>query len=40
MTRDDLIREYRQNSGSWQALVGVYVLIVAAMILTGYMVIG
>ncbi|EEE45773.1 hypothetical protein [Roseibium alexandrii] len=40
MTRDDLIREYRQHSGSWQAVVGVYALLVGAMVLSGYMMVS
>jgi hypothetical protein len=40
MTRDDLIREYREHSGSWPALVGVYALIVGAMVLSGYLMVG
>ena len=24
MTRDDLIREYKEHSGTWPALVGIY----------------
>jgi hypothetical protein len=34
MTRDDLIREYRNRSGSWPALVAVYGIIVACMFLS------
>jgi len=34
MTKDDLIREYNQRSGSWQVLVGIYVTIVALLIAT------
>ena len=40
MTRDDLIREYRQHGASWPALVGVYALIVGAMVFSGYMMVG
>ncbi|WP_256372742.1 hypothetical protein [Roseibium sp. RKSG952] len=40
MTRDDLIREYREHSASWPALVGVYALIVGIMALTGYLMVG
>lgn len=35
MTRDDLIREYRNRSASWPALVGVYGMIVGALVLSG-----
>jgi len=34
MTRDDLIREYRNRAGSWQALVFVYAVIIATMALS------
>lgn len=34
MTRDQLIREYRMRGASWPALVGVYLLIVATMVLS------
>ncbi len=34
MTRDDFIREYRNRAGSWPALVGVYGIIVACMVLS------
>ncbi len=40
MTRDDLIREYREHSGSWQGLVGVYAVIVGVMALSGYLMVG
>lgn len=40
MTRDEWIREYRTHSGSWPALVGVYAVIVGAMALSGYMMVG
>ncbi|WP_286192510.1 hypothetical protein [Stappia sp. BW2] len=40
MTRDDLIREYKSQSGSWPALVGVYAVIVGAMALSGYLMVG
>lgn len=32
MTRDDLIKEYRNRAGSWPALLAVYVIIVACML--------
>ena len=35
MNRDDLIREHRMRGASWPALVGVYGVIVGAMILSG-----
>ena len=34
MNRDDLIREHRMSGASWPALVGVYAVIVAAMVLS------
>jgi hypothetical protein len=34
MSRDDLIREYRMRGASWPALVGVYGLLLAAMLLS------
>lgn len=35
LTRDQLIREYRNNAASWPAVVGVYGVIVATMIACG-----
>ena len=35
MNRDELIRELRMHSATWQAVVIVYALIVATMVLTG-----
>ncbi|WP_305984641.1 hypothetical protein [Roseibium sp. MMSF_3544] len=40
MTRDDLIREYKNQAGTWQALVGVYGVIVGVMALSGYLMVG
>ncbi|WP_268957577.1 hypothetical protein [Roseibium aggregatum] len=40
MTRDEWIREYKANGGSWPTLVGVYAVIVAAMVLSGYLMVG
>ncbi|MBG6161694.1 hypothetical protein [Roseibium album] len=40
MTRDELIREYKEQSGSWQGLVGVYAVIVGVMALSGYLMVG
>lgn len=40
MTRDDFVREFRNRSGTWQALAGVYALLVGLMALTGYMITG
>ena len=34
MTRDEMIREMRMHSASWQAVVIVYGLIVGTMVLT------
>lgn len=34
MTRDELIRELRMHSASWQAVVIMYALIVATMVLS------
>jgi len=34
MTRDDMIRATHRNASSWQVLVGVYAVIVAAMLLS------
>ncbi|WP_280952548.1 hypothetical protein [Roseovarius aestuariivivens] len=35
MTRDQLIKELRMHSATWQSVVIVYGVIVATMILTG-----
>jgi len=35
MDRDAWIRQYRNHAGTWQALVLVYTLILAAMVLSG-----
>lgn len=40
MTRDDWIREWKVQSGTWQALVGVYAMIVGVMVLSGYLMVG
>jgi len=40
MTRDEWIREYKEYSGSWPALVGVYAVLVGAMLLSGYLMVG
>ncbi|WP_268956893.1 hypothetical protein [Roseibium aggregatum] len=40
MTRDELIREYKEHSGTWPALVGVYGVIVGTMLLSGYLMVG
>jgi len=40
MTRDDLIREYKERSGTWPALVAVYGLILGTMVLTGVAMVG
>lgn len=34
MDKDDLIREHRSSGASWPALLGVYTVIVGAMILS------
>lgn len=34
MTRDELIREYRNRSASWPALVFVYAILLGTMVLT------
>lgn len=34
MNKDNLIREYRNRASSWQALAGVYALIIAGMVLS------
>jgi len=34
MNRDDLIREYRDRTASWQAVVLLYAILVGAMIAT------
>ena len=34
MNRDEWIKAYRENSASWPALVGVYAIIIAAMLLS------
>lgn len=39
MTRDELIRELRMHSASWQAVVIFYALIVATMLGTAMMII-
>ncbi len=35
MNRDELIRELRMHSATWQAVVFVYALIVGTMVLAG-----
>ncbi len=40
MNRDQLIRELQAHSATWQAVVIVYALIVAAMILSGMAITG
>ena len=40
MNRDELIRELRAHSASWQAVVLVYALIVGTMILSGMAITG
>ncbi|MEO1139897.1 MAG: hypothetical protein AAFW87_10615 [Pseudomonadota bacterium] len=40
MNRDEMIRELRAHSASWQAVAIVYALIVAAMVLTGMAITG
>lgn len=40
MTRDDLIRETNRRGGSWPAIVGIYALILLAMVLSGMMMVG
>lgn len=40
MTRDDLIRECKEKSGTLSALVGVYALILGVMVLSGFMMTG
>lgn len=34
MSKDDLIREYENRRGSWQAIVGIYVVLIAAFVLS------
>jgi hypothetical protein len=34
MNKDDLIRAYRENAGSWPAIVGVYAILVGGMALS------
>lgn len=34
MSKDDLIRHYRETRGTWQAVVGVYALIVSSLFLS------
>lgn len=34
MTKDDLIRAYNNNSASWPAIVGLYSVLVGALIAT------
>jgi len=31
MNKDDLIRAYRENAGSWPAILGVYAILIAGM---------
>ncbi|MCR9146590.1 MAG: hypothetical protein NXH74_05255 [Rhodobacteraceae bacterium] len=40
MTRDQLIKELRMHSATWQSVVIVYGTIVAAMILSGMAITG
>lgn len=34
MNRDEWIKAYHNNAGSWPALVGIYALIIATMVLS------
>ena len=34
LTKDDLIREYREHSASWPAIVGLYAVIVAMLFIS------
>lgn len=34
MTRDKMIREYRARTGTWQAFVIVYAILMGTMVLT------
>lgn len=34
MSKDDLIREYHERRGTWQALLGVYAVLVSSLILS------
>lgn len=34
MNRDEWLKAYHNNSASWPALVGVYAMIIAAMLLS------
>jgi hypothetical protein len=40
MTRDDLIRECKEQGGTWQGLVGVYAALLGVMALSGYLMVG
>lgn len=34
MNKDDLIREFRNNTADWPAVVGVYAVIIGGMVLS------
>ena len=34
MSKDDIIREYENRRGSWQAVVGIYVALIVAFVLS------
>jgi len=40
MNRDELLRELRAHSASWQAVAIVYALIIGAMVFSGMAIIG
>lgn len=40
MNKDQLIREMREQAGSWQAVVLVYVVLIAVMVMTGMAITG
>lgn len=40
MTRDKLLREMRNAHAGWPALAGLWILLLAVMVLTGRAVIG
>ncbi|MEM6576886.1 MAG: hypothetical protein AAF678_00210 [Pseudomonadota bacterium] len=40
MNKDQLIREMREQAGSWQAIALVYVGLIAVMVMTGMAITG
>lgn len=39
MTRDQWLRAYHQQAGSWPALVGIYLVLIGTMVLSASMIV-